>query len=93
MPYRPLDLPFSEHRKIRNLPDLTKACEKLGDKLRDKAAAKANAHTPGAGDDYVTETVHGRDRVRVYVRAEGAAIGVENDIAPLMQVSAESGPR
>ncbi|ALF01389.1 hypothetical protein SEA_LILPHARAOH_12 [Mycobacterium phage LilPharaoh] len=93
MPYRPLDLPLDDHRKIRNLPDVTKACEKIADELRAKAAAKANAHTPGAGDGYVTETRHGRDRVRVYVRAEGDAVGVENAVAPLMQVSAELGPR
>ncbi|ASR85516.1 neck protein [Mycobacterium phage Krueger] len=95
MPYRPLDMPFSEHNMIRTMPGVIAECERIGAELRDQAAAIADSQTEidGAGEGYETETRVGRDRVRVYVRAEsGEAIAAEQDVAPLMQVSAGLGP-
>ncbi|QFG09398.1 neck protein [Mycobacterium phage Yuna] len=95
MPYRPLDMPFSEHNHIRTMPDIVAVCEAIGDGLRDEAAVIADTQTEieGAGEGYATETKIGRDRVRVYVRAEsGEAVAAEQDVAPLMQVSARHGP-
>ncbi|WNM69527.1 hypothetical protein SEA_SYRA333_15 [Mycobacterium phage Syra333] len=95
MPYRPLDMPYSEHNMIRTMPGVIAECERIGAELRDQAAAIADSQTEidGAGDGYETETRVGRDRVRVYVRAEsGEAVAAEDDVAPLMQVSAGLGP-
>ncbi|QIG61526.1 hypothetical protein SEA_SUNFLOWER1121_14 [Mycobacterium Phage Sunflower1121] len=95
MPYRPLDMPYSEHNMIRTMPGVIAECERIGAELRDQAAAIADSQTEidGAGEGYETETRVGRDRVRVYVRAEsGEAVAAENDVAPLMQVSAGLGP-
>ncbi|ASR85027.1 hypothetical protein SEA_TIERRA_15 [Mycobacterium phage Tierra] len=95
MPYRPLDMPYSEHNMIRTMPGVIAECERIGAELRDQAAAIADSQTEidGAGEGYETETRVGRDRVRVYVRAEsGEAVAAEQDVAPLMQVSAGLGP-
>lgn len=80
---------------IRTMPGVIAECERIGAELRDQAAAIADSQTEidGAGDGYETETRVGRDRVRVYVRAEsGEAVAAEDDVAPLMQVSAGLGP-
>lgn len=88
-------MPYSEHNMIRTMPGVIAECERIGAELRDQAAAIADSQTEidGAGEGYETETRVGRDRVRVYVRAEsGEAVAAENDVAPLMQVSAGLGP-
>ncbi|ASR85217.1 neck protein [Mycobacterium phage SirPhilip] len=95
MPYRPLDMPFSEHRDIRTSPEIKAEVERIAAELRDRAASIADSQTEidGAGDGYVTVAAHSRDRARVFVRADsGEAIAAEDDVAPLMQVSAELGP-
>ncbi|ASR85615.1 hypothetical protein SEA_AMGINE_14 [Mycobacterium phage Amgine] len=89
MTYKPLDLPFSEHRKIRKLPGVKAECEKIARELAAKAGALA-----GDPDGYEVEVSDDKDRVRVHVRAEsGKAIRAEAKTAPLMQLSAEQGPR
>ncbi|QFG09208.1 hypothetical protein SEA_EFRA2_16 [Mycobacterium phage Efra2] len=95
MPYLPLDMPYSEHNAIRTMPEIKLACELIGADLRDQAASIADTQTEidGAGDGYEMVPAHGRTRARVYVRAEsGEAIAAEDDVAPLMQVSAKLGP-
>lgn len=88
-------MPHSEHNDIRTSPEIVAECERIAAELRDQAAAIADSQTEidGAGDGYETETKIGKDRVRVHVRAEtGEAIAAEDDVAPLMQVSASLGP-
>ncbi|QJD50417.1 hypothetical protein SEA_CHRIS_15 [Mycobacterium phage Chris] len=95
MPYRPLDMPWSEHRDIRTSPEMKAEIERIAADLRDRAARKADEQTEidGAGDGYVMVPAHSPNRARAFVRADsGEAIAAEDDVAPLMQVSAELGP-
>lgn len=88
MSYRPLDMPFDDHRAIRKLPDIKAACEKIGHELAREAGAIA-----GDPNGYKVVTVNGADRVRVYVQADsGKAIRAEAKTSPLMQLSAKQGP-
>lgn len=87
-------MPFSEHRAIRTMPEIKAEVERIAAELRDRAASKADAQTEidGAGDGYEVVADHTEDRARAYVRAEsGEAVAAEDDVAPLMQVSAELG--
>ncbi|QFG11437.1 neck protein [Mycobacterium phage Ekdilam] len=89
MPYRPLDLPFSEHNKIRTSRDVQAATRKLAEDLARKAGARA-----GDVNGYEVTTEVGRDRVRCQIHAEsGKAIRAEVKDSPLMQLSAEQGPK
>ncbi|ARQ95453.1 neck protein [Mycobacterium phage Shandong1] len=88
-------MPFSEHRAIRTSPGVKAEIERIANELRDRAASIADSQTDidGAGDGYVVVEAHSHDRARAYVRADsGEAIAAEDDVAPLMQVSAELGP-
>lgn len=87
--YRPLDLPIADHKAIRKSAGVRAACQKIGQELATKAGVLAG--DPGG---YEVVTVDGSDRVRVNVRAESPkAIRAEAKTAPLMQISAQSGPR
>ena len=94
MPYRPLDMPFSEHDAIRTMPEIKAECVRIAEGLRDRAADIADSQTEidGAGDGYEVVEAHSHKRARVHVRAEsGEAIAAEGDVAPLMQVAASEG--
>lgn len=89
MAYRPLDLPFSEHNKIRTSAGVQAATRKLAEQLARKAGAMA-----GDVNGYEVTVEVGRDRVRAQIHAEsGKAIRAEVKDSPLMQLSAEDGPR
>uniref|UniRef100_A0AAU8GPI1 Head-to-tail connector protein n=1 Tax=Mycobacterium phage Pharb TaxID=3136626 RepID=A0AAU8GPI1_9VIRU len=88
MPYQPLDMPFSEHDKIRNDPAITAAVEALAKELAAKAGALADDP-----DGYTVNVEHGTDRVRATIHAESAkAIHAEIKNSPLMTVRAGQGP-
>ncbi|AFN37806.1 neck protein [Mycobacterium phage MacnCheese] len=88
MPYRPLDMPFSEHDKIRNDPAITAAVEALAQQLAAKAGALADDP-----DGYKVNVEHGSDRVRATIHAESPkAIRAEIKSSPLMTIRAEQGP-
>ncbi|WNM68955.1 hypothetical protein SEA_TRIBLETROUBLE_14 [Mycobacterium Phage TribleTrouble] len=89
MPYQPLDMPFSEHDKIRTLPDVRAATEALARELAGKAGALA-----GDADGYKVNVDVGSDRVRATIHAESPkAIRAEIKSSPLMTIRAEQGPQ
>ncbi|AEK09827.1 hypothetical protein SEA_SHEDLOCKHOLMES_15 [Mycobacterium phage ShedlockHolmes] len=88
MPYQPLDMPYGEHDKIRNSPEVTAAVEALARELAGKADALAG--DPGG---YKVNVEHGSDRVRATIHAESPkAIRAEIKSSPLMTIRAEQGP-
>jgi len=75
-----LVIPLKDFAEIRNSPEVVDELEKIGDDIRQKAEDIA-----GRGH-YEVETISTKDRTRVYVRAEGAAIPIEAKDSPLLQI-------
>ena len=75
-----IDIPIEDYIEIRRSTDVQAALKELGDTIGAKAEAIA-----GKGYYDVVPSL-GRTRARVYVRAEGAAIPIEAQRSPLLQI-------
>lgn len=87
--YRPLDMPYSEHRKIRTSKGVQAAIKAIA-----ADAAKRAGEIAGDPTGYGIDHTVGSDRARAHVWAKsGPAKRAEAKSAPLMQIAAESAPR
>ncbi|AGK85748.1 hypothetical protein 33D_0066 [Mycobacterium phage 33D] len=89
MARKPLDMPNSEHRKIRKLPEVQAELQRLAAEVARRAGGIADAP-----DGYGTDLEVGRTRARAHVWPKSsAAIKAEIKTAPLMTIAAEQGPQ
>ncbi|AYN57185.1 hypothetical protein SEA_BOOSTSEASON_12 [Mycobacterium phage BoostSeason] len=89
MARKPLDMPNSEHRKIRCLPEVQAELQRLAVEAAQRAGAMA-----GDAEGYGTDLEVGKTRARAHVWPKSsAAIKAEIKTAPLMTIAAEQGPQ
>jgi hypothetical protein len=87
MPYRPLDIPYSDHRDIRTSRAVQEELKRIGDEIAAEACQISDVQ-----DGYEANLAVGNDRARVFVGPVTAqARVIEAKKAPLLQIAAAHG--